>query len=41
MISKEINITEKFKILGAKYDDTDIPNFLSTLNSWVKYNGPL
>jgi len=41
MIEKEINITEKFKILGAKYDDTDIPNFLSTLNSWVKYKGDL
>ena len=41
MISKEINITEKFKILGAKYDDTDIPNFLSTLNTWVKYKGDL
>ena len=41
MISKEINITEKFKILGAKYDDTDIPNLLSTLNTWLKYKDAL
>lgn len=37
MEHKEIIITEKFKILGAKYDDSDLPNFLSTLNTWVKY----
>ena len=26
MEHKEINITDKFKILGAKYDDSDIPS---------------
>ena len=41
MDHKEIDITEKFKILGAKYDDSDIPNFLSTLNTWLKYKNAL
>ena len=41
MEHKEINITDKFKILGAKYDESDIPNFLSTLNTWVKYKHAL
>ena len=41
MEHKEINVTDKFKILGAKYDDNDIPNFLSTLNTWVKYKNAL
>jgi len=41
MEHKEISITEKFKILGAKYDDSDTPNFLSTLNTWLKYKNAL
>ena len=37
MISKEINITEKFKILGAKYDDTDIYRAVSRRNPPKKW----
>jgi hypothetical protein len=41
MIKKEIDITKKFKILGAKYNDEDIPNLLSALNAWVTYKDAL
>ena len=41
MKNEELEITDKFKILGAKYDDSDIPNFLSVLKTWIKYKNAL
>ena len=41
MKTEEIEITKKFKIIGATYDDTDNPNFLSVLQTWINYKEAL
>ena len=41
MKTEEIEITKKFKIIGATYDDKDNPNFLSVLQTWINYKEAL